>query len=180
MTEVKTPRYNKDVCEATGKGWEEWFALLEQKGAREMSHAEINRWLGDVHELAFEHCNWVTTAYERHIGRLVVGQDCYGNFYATASKGVAGDLDFALDAWLRRVNGATEFNGLSLAGEPKVSSTEKFRYWRATFTDGGTINIVISIKGPGKSTVAVDHRKLADEAAVKEWKEYWKGFLAGM
>lgn len=175
-----SPVHDKAVREATGKGSEEWFAILDAAGAREMPHKEIAQWLAASSAPLADPAlsQWITIAYEKRIGRRVTGQDCYGNFFATASRAVAGDLDFALDAWLRRVEGVSDFNGLALAGAPKVSKSEKFRYWRGVFDDGSTINIVINAKGAGKCTVAVDHRKLAGEDAVGEWKAFWKEFLA--
>jgi len=167
------------VQAATGKKWDEWYAILDSAGARGMPHKEIAQWLADGAAVSDPMwCQWITIAYEKQIGRRVTGQDCYGNFYATASKAVAGDLDSALDSWLRRVAGITDFNGLALAHAPKVSKSEKFRYWRAVFDDGSTINVVINAKGQGKCTVAIDHRKLADQEAVAAWKAYWKEFLA--
>ena len=33
------------IRERTGRGWEEWFDLLDEAGAADMSHREIARWL---------------------------------------------------------------------------------------------------------------------------------------
>ena len=57
--------------ERTGRGWEEWFDLLDESGAAERSHREIARWVAD--QLGIEPLAWkaqaVTISYERARGR---------------------------------------------------------------------------------------------------------------
>lgn len=164
---------------ATGKKWDEWYAILDSAGAREMPHKEIAQWLHDSGTLTLP---WwgqmVTVGYEQHIGRRESGQNCYGDFVANASKTLPGTLDSALAAWLARVAGLGDFNGVPLAGEPRVTSTEKWRYWRAVLADGSAVSVNIGLKGEGKVGLAVDHGKLADQEAVTAWKAYWKEFLS--
>jgi hypothetical protein len=35
------------IRERTGRGWEEWFYLLDAEGMGERSHREIARWVAD-------------------------------------------------------------------------------------------------------------------------------------
>src|SRR5690242_6294971 len=40
----------------TGRGWEEWFEILDEWGAAERSHREVARWIADqqgIHPLAW-------------------------------------------------------------------------------------------------------------------------------
>jgi hypothetical protein len=122
----------------------------------------------------------VTVGYEQAIGRRETGQNCYGEFTANVTKTLAGDLDSALTAWQSRIAGVTEFRKVPLAAEPRVSSTDKWRYWRASLADGSQVNVNIGVKAPGKVGLAVEHSKLADDETASAWKAYWKEFLGGV
>lgn len=56
------------VRRATGKGHDEWFAILDAWGATERSHPEIARWLKDVHEIPPWWTQNLTVDYERARG----------------------------------------------------------------------------------------------------------------
>lgn len=56
------------VRERTGRGWEEWFALLDGWGAAERSRAEIIGWLGAEHRVGDWWAQCVTVGYERARG----------------------------------------------------------------------------------------------------------------
>src|SRR5690348_5365346 len=38
---------DEKIRERTGRGWEDWFAILDEWGAAERSHREIARWLAE-------------------------------------------------------------------------------------------------------------------------------------
>lgn len=169
------------VVQATGKAWEEWFAVLDAAGAREMTHAEIARWLYDQGHVADGRwCQGVTVAYERRIGRREVGQTCDGDFRTSISTTLTGTLDGALAVWLERVGEMTVFNGVALAAEPKVSKTDKWRYWRARLVDGGAIEVRIYVKPDGLVSLGLEHGKLPDKPTADAWKAFWKPFLASL
>lgn len=87
------------VSKATGRGWGEWFELLEKAGAAEMSHKEIARWLIDAGHIASENEWWaqaVTVGYEYDRGRRVKGETKDAGFQV----GVQRTLELpASDAW---------------------------------------------------------------------------------
>src|SRR5690625_2175048 len=65
------------VREATGKGWNEWFALLDESGADSMSHKAIAAMLATPDHLGPDGRWWaqtITVAYEHARGRREVGQ----------------------------------------------------------------------------------------------------------
>lgn len=172
---------DESVRAATGKTWGEWIAVLDVAGARDMPHKEIAQWLSDSGNLTLP---WwgqmVTVGYEQHIGRRTVGQNCAGEFVASASRTLPGTLDSALSAWLALVDGVGEFNGIPLDGAPRVSSSEKWRYWKADLADGTAIAVNIGVKSEGKVGISVEHRKLADKETADAWKAFWKEFLSSL
>ncbi|MGH7496379.1 MAG: hypothetical protein ACREOO_28850 [bacterium] len=169
---------NEAIQKATGKSWQEWFAVLHKMGAGELSHTAIARKLCDVYKVEDWWAQSITVEFERTIGRREVGQTCDGDYQASASKTVAGSMDQALKAWKKQVGNARDFNGMAFANKPRISKTDNWRYWRVDLAVQTKVTIVIGDKGPGKALLAVNHEKLLDKKAVDRWKAYWKDFLS--
>src|SRR5688500_11174532 len=62
----------------TGRGWEEWFDLLDEWGAAERPHGEIARWVAEEHGIDGWSSQSVTVSYERARGGRAVGQHADG------------------------------------------------------------------------------------------------------
>ena len=168
---------NERVLEATGRDWAAWKAHLDGAGAADMSHAEIARMLKDD-GVAHWWSQMVTVGYERMIGRREVGQTCAGTYSAGASKTFVGDKDEALAAWQELVAGRLDYAGAVTGEEPRVTQSEKWRYWRVDLDNGSKVTVGFSDKAEGKSAIGVNHEKLADADAVANAKAFWKGLLA--
>ncbi len=175
---MKSPTISREaIKKATGKSWQEWFAVLHEMKAGELSHKAIARKLCDVYNVEGWWAQSITVEFERTIGRREVGQTCDGDYQASASKTVTGNMDQALKAWKKYVGNARDFNGIAFANEPRTSKTDKWRYWRVDLADQTKVTIVIGDKGAGKAYLAANHEKLPDKKAVDQWKAYWKDFL---
>jgi uncharacterized protein YndB with AHSA1/START domain len=84
------------VREATGRTWEEWEALLDSRGAADLSHKQIVALLAD----GLVESSWwrqsITVDYEKRKGRRTLGQTSDGGFEI----GVRRTLPIAHDdAW---------------------------------------------------------------------------------
>ncbi len=165
------------VKKATGRTWEQWFDLLKSLDAKNLPHKEIARALNQDYHVDGWWAQSITVHFEKAIGRRVHGQIGEGNFQTSASKTLPGDLDQVLRTWIGAVGRASGFDGLAFDGEPKVSKTEDWRYWRVDLKDGTKVTAVIGRKGSNKTTLTIDHEKLPDSASVERWKEFWKGYL---
>lgn len=68
------------VRESTGRTWEEWEALLDSRGAADLSHKQIVAMLAD----GLVDSSWwrqsITVDYEKRKGKRVVGQTSDGGF----------------------------------------------------------------------------------------------------
>ena len=88
------------IRERTGRGWEEWFDLLDSWGALGMKHRDIARRVAA--ELEIDPLAWnaqaITASYERTRGLRVAGQKEDG-FSITASKTVGVPIDRLYDAF---------------------------------------------------------------------------------
>lgn len=167
------------VAAATGRDWAGWQAHLDERGASAMPHAEIARMLrsdGVPHWWS----QMVTVGYERMIGRRAMGQTCAGTFAANVSKTYPGDMDAALAAWQALVGDRVDFTGAVTGEEPRVTQSEKWRYWRVDLDNGSKVTVHFSDKPGGKTAIGVNHEKLADAAAVDAAKVFWKDLFADL
>ena len=79
------------IRQRTGRGWEEWFELIDEAGLADRPHREIARWVAELQgvvPLAWG-AQAVTVSYERARGGRAVGQHPDG-FAISASKTMAG------------------------------------------------------------------------------------------
>ena len=81
----------------TGRGWEEWFGLLDEWGAVERPHREVARWVAEEHGIDGWGAQAVTVTYERARGLRAVGEGPDG-FTITASKTVEVPVGRLYDA----------------------------------------------------------------------------------
>ena len=169
------------VLAATGKTPDDWFVILDERGARELPHKYIARLLQADDSVPGWWSQSVTVEYERRIGRRQTGQRQNGEFEATATRTLTVTMDEAFDRWLARLPDApppAAFDGVAFAGEPSTSRTEKRRYWRVGLTDGSRVTVSFSTKPDGAGAqVAVQHGKLAGSSDAERWRSFWRAYL---
>lgn len=162
------------VRSGTGRSYEQWYELLDNAGARDLSHQEIARWIAAQGVDSGWWCQSITGSYERHIGRRVEGQTCTGDFKTSTSRTLDATLDEVLQRWCTTVDGQTEFNGVPVAEKPSVAATGRWRYWRAKLADGGRVTVSITSAPSGRTSFGLSHDKLAGADEVELWKTYWR------
>lgn len=161
----------------TGRTWPQWVALLDDLGAAELPHKEIARRLGDLAPSGW----WaqsITVAYEQHIGRRVPGQNCHGEFSTSVTRTLPGTMDDALARWESATANRTDFDGVPVDGEPTVTRTDRWRYWRRRLADGTRVVVTISDKPGGRAGLAVTHEKLEARDDVDRWRAVWRAVVA--
>jgi len=168
------------IANATGIPWETWSAHLTNAKAGEMTHKEIAELAFTQMPSTLENPGWwaqsVAVAYEQQIGRRLPGQAQDGTFQGSVSTTLAADLDSALARWEQQVNGLELFNGQRLVERARTSGSERWRYWRASFSDGTKAQVDIGLKGD-KSSVAINITKAETPDQVSEWKSFWRQIL---
>lgn len=115
--------------------------------------------------------------FEQKIGRRQPGQDCSGLFKFSVNKTLPGQIDDVLAMWLKAVAGATGFNTVPVQGAPRISQSEKWRYWRCELADGSRLVVNIQQKTADKSVLSLQHEQLNTEAALKRWRSFWQAEL---
>ncbi|GAA1490036.1 hypothetical protein [Brachybacterium sacelli] len=164
---------------ATGTTLETWVQRIDEAGGRDLDHTAIASLLPVRWEITEWWAQSVTVAYEQVIGRRVVGQSSEGDFAASASRTVVGDMDRVRDLWDAFMT-AHRRAELGLK-EPALTDTERWRYWRAAVADGTSLSVNITAKDRSgradRSALAIEHKRIATAAARDAWKTTWKSVL---
>jgi hypothetical protein len=160
------------IRERTGRGWEEWFDLLDEWGAAERTHREIARWVAD--QLGIGPLVWdaqaITSSYERARGLREVGETEQG-FAVSATRTVAVPVERLFDAVV------DEARRGSWLPDGQLSERTATRPKSARFDWGdGTSRVIVGFdpKGEQKSTMALQHVRLADRDEADRMKAYWR------
>lgn len=124
----------------------------------------------------------IAVEVERIIGRRKVGQTVTGSVNAGASKTVPGEWRQVFEKFTAfMADGGEELLPADLATQPSTSATEKWRYWRASFTDGSSAALDCSDASTGdtvKTRLSMKHDKIPSMAQRDPVKAHWKQVLA--
>jgi uncharacterized protein YndB with AHSA1/START domain len=181
------------VRAATGRAWDEWVALLDERGATELSHKQIVAMLAAG---LIESSWWrqsVANGYEKRTGKRVLGETADTGFQV----GVRRTLPLAMDdawrlltspegvrAWLGDVRGfalekgATYTTADGASGEVRVSSG---RHLRVTWQPPGwarasTIQVRVLPAG-ARTTLSFHEEHLPGAAAREERRRHFEAAL---
>jgi uncharacterized protein YndB with AHSA1/START domain len=158
----------------TGRGWEEWFDLLDDWGAAERPHPEALQWLAEEHGIEGWSAQAATITYERARGLRAVGEGPDG-FTVTASKTVAVPVDRLYEA----IVDASERERWLADGPLRERKVSKPKSARFDWADGETrVNVFFEAKGEAKSTVALQHERLPDGVEAERMKAFWRDRVA--
>lgn len=158
----------------TGRGWEEWFDLLDAEGMGDRSHREIARWVAD--QLGVVPLAWpaqaVTKSYERARIGHAVGQKDDGTFTVNVSKTVAvpaGRLYTAI------VDDPARWFGEGL--RPRTATPPRTAHFDR---DETRVALFVDAKDAGKATVTIQQTRLADAVEADRMRLFWRERLAGL
>lgn len=160
------------VKEKTGRSWAEWEEILDAD-ARHLSHAELANLIDTMHDAGGWWSQTVAVGFERMTGKRRVGQSADGRFAASASKTLPVSAGRAHSFFVdegKRTQWLAEPVAIRKATAPKSV--------RITWPDESSVEVWISEKGEAKCTVAVEHKKLDNEADAVLQKARWKEALA--
>jgi uncharacterized protein YndB with AHSA1/START domain len=170
---------DESIRERTGRGWEEWFDLLDESGAPDKSHREIARSVADL--LGIEPLAWnaqaITASYERTRRGRLVGEHEDG-FTVTASRTVAAPPERVFDLLTD-----PSARGGWLADAPLAERTStRPRSARFDWGDEGSrVAVVLDAKDDGaRCLVSVSHARLADAATADARKAWWRERLTAL
>jgi Domain of unknown function (DUF4287) len=173
-TKTRSPLMSDEAVKAkTGKKWDQWFAILDKAGAKEMSHQEIVKILSSKYDVGswwrqmvtatYEHARGLRDAHEKPTGYQISVSRTVNVPLASLYKAVANEKSRGL--WLAE-------DGLVVK---KATANKSLR---VTWKDGKTsLEIDFYSKGAAKSQVVVQHSKLPDAKAAAKMKIFWGAAL---
>lgn len=171
LDDVHLPTSDAAIRERTGRGWEEWFDLLDDWGAAERSHREIARWVAEqqgVVPLAWN-AQAVTAAYERaRLGKAVGEHD--DGFAVHVSRTASAHVERLFDV----VMAASGAPGWLPEGSVSLRTATRPKSARFDAPGGSRIAVTFTAKGDAKSTLSLTHARLADADAADEMKMWWR------
>jgi hypothetical protein len=176
--EVRLATSEEKIRQRTGRGWEEWFGLLDEWGAADHSHRETARWLAEqqgLHPLAWN-VQAIASSYERARGLREPGEKDDG-YAITASKTVGVSVERLYDAVLDESLRA----GWLPDGRLSERTATRPKSARFDWGEGETrVNVTFLAKGESKSTVALEHRRMASAEEAQRMKGYWRTRFAAL
>ena len=168
------PQTDAKVRQNTGKGWREWFRILDAWGAKERNRTDIARYLMEQLSVPGWWAQAITVGYERSRG-LRAKYQTLGGFYQVS---VSKTFPIGVGKLFKVFAEAPQRNKWLERGMLKVRTTRKDLSIRFDFRDG-TSRVVAYFdpKDRDKTTVTVQHERLPDARAVEEMRGMWKEHL---
>ena len=164
------------LTEATGRGWQQWFELLDRWDAVVKPHKQIARWLMAEHEVPGWWSQSITVGYERARGLRMPGQMADGWSVGT-SKTIGVPAPRAFDAFMDEAVRDRWLPG----AEMRLRKATEPRTARYDWEDGSTrVVVYVEERGEAKSTVTVQHEKLPDADTADEMKAWWRKRVAAL
>lgn len=164
------------VLRATGRGWDDWFRLLDDWGATNRTHAEIARMLGETYPIGGWWAQSVTVGYERARGMRAVHERPDG-FSASISRTVNVPVERLARAFFDEEERARWLE----SGSMRERSRTPGKVWRFEVAQEGSRGEArLAAKGDTKSSVAIQHERLRDAEDVARWKAFWSARLGAL
>ncbi len=165
------------VKAATGKGWKEWFTLLDKAGSKKKSHTEIAKWVFDKHlgkkgantNVASSGGWWsqmVTVEYERTRGLRKVNQNEQGFLVA-----IHKTFPLSRTAFVKEWESLPPVK--KLAPTPTRSKRPMLRYKAKE----GIVVVTMDDQPSGKLRVMVAAARLKNKKSVESERAFWRGQL---
>ncbi len=163
------------IATGSGRGWDDWFRLLDARGATERSHTDIARFVREEHGVDGWWAQAVTVGYERARGLRARHQTTRG-FEVSVTKTIPAHREEVWAAFLeprrrRRWLEPGELGKRRTAGPVGRSTTFEMP------ADGTRVAVAIDNRGEDRATVTITHEGLVDGRDVDARRTAWKGRL---
>lgn len=162
------------IRKATGKGWDEWFALLDAWDGTKHSHPEIARHVHEAYGVEGWWAQSVTVGYERARGMRALHERPDG-FSMSASKTFPVPVERLFAAFIEPEERERWLEAVALRNRTR----QPLKSARFDVLPGETrLALFFTAKGPRKSAAQLTQERLADADEVARWKALWKEQLA--
>lgn len=156
------------VRKATGKGWGDWYSLLDAAGAREMNHRQIialvsryqaGEWWQQQVSVAYEQARNLRDKHQKDDG-----------FAASGSKVINAGVTRVYAAW---TDDGIRATWLDSSGW-HIKKAVLYKSLRITWKDGRThLDVYLWPRAEGRTLVQIEHSKLGTLHDVDRLKTFW-------
>ena len=168
------PVSDEAVRKATGRGWDEWLAILDDAGAAGWKHPDIARWVVAEHGISGWWAQSVTVGFERARG-LRAEHERPSGLWLSATKTVHVPVERLYEAF---AEGKQRNSWLGHAA--RVRSSTAPRTINLDWGDGSRVAARFTAQGAAKSQVALQQDPLPDASAVEDLRAFWRPRLADL
>lgn len=168
---AEPPVSEEAIRKGTGRGWDDWFRILDAWDGTSHTHTEIARHINGEHGIDGWWSQSVTVGYERARGMRAPNERPEG-FEVSVSKTI--DMP-PMEAWRAFVEPKRRKTWLDLGLRMRTGTRTMGRSARFDVPSEGTrVNVFFDPKGDDRSVVTVTHVKLADAADVTAHRADWR------
>ena len=154
----------------TGRTWAQWVDELDRGNAQRLKHPEIvKRILANYPKVSHWWAQTITVGYERIHGLREVGQRRDGGYEANKSR----TYPVRVDTLYRAFHDARVRKKWLPGGAKRLRTATENKSLRFDWEDGTQVNVYFIDKGGEKSTVVIQHTKLAKKVDTTHAKEQW-------
>ncbi|MGH8048723.1 MAG: DUF4287 domain-containing protein [Chthoniobacterales bacterium] len=164
------------VLKATGRSWSEWLALLAGANMAARTHEEILDFLREDHGVPSWWQQVIANEFEQSIGHSSKHESDDG-FQVSVSWPIDLPVEKVFEMWADDVKRATWLRRADFTPDTIKPPNVVRGKW---MPNGSRVDMEVSDIGDGRCQLTVQHRKLADEAAVERMRELWKRFIERM
>lgn len=157
------------VAAKTGCTWEKWFWALDQVEAHQWPHREIARYLGDKYKVPSWWRQMIAVGYERVRGLRERGQARAGQYSVSKSKTFPVAASTLFRAFKEPAKRARWMPGTKAA----VRSATAAKVVRFTWSDGSSVEVRLTPKDRRKTSVAVEHTRIAAKEEAQRLRGWW-------
>jgi uncharacterized protein YndB with AHSA1/START domain len=165
------------VRRATGRGQDEWFALLDAWGAAAHQHCDIAAWIMQEHDVDNWWAQTLTVNYELARRLREPRGTRKGTFAITASTTIGVTVKQVYDAFIDPAVREHWLPGARVRGRTSQPGRSARFDWEAGDT---RVNVGFTAKGTGTSQVALRHERLPNAKAAEEMRAYWRERLKAL
>lgn len=169
---------DKLVKQLTRKTMEEWFLLLDAKGAKKMGHEAIFDLVAGIkglQPLGEWNQNLLTTTYEWSRGLKERGQKKDG-FEISVSKTMNVPVAALYQFWTDETLQQKWLPGKKI----NITKATENKSVRVAWPEDTRVSVDLYPKGEGKAQMVVQHMKIIDSEQAFVWKQYWSERLEAL
>ena len=165
------------IRKGTGKGWDEWFRILDAWDATTKGHTPTARYLHEEHGVPGWWAQGITVGYEWARG-LRARHESAGGYQVSVSKTITAGTE---DVWRDFVEPARRDRWLASGTlRTRAGTGTRGRSARFDAADGRLVHIWLEARGEARCSVAVTSEGLSGPDEVEAIRAQWRARLADL